>query len=142
MHVHTLYKAKRGSSKPLANFLDELEEDQKKWLKSLSISAKQARPDYALMLWCDRCSLILCQDHIPTAERKLEVQRGPCGSRHFLWQRGDKTLGVEAWPFEEDEFSVDVEVHKLNQLRFDTQAELEKALQKADIEYRSWVFRK
>jgi hypothetical protein len=45
-------------------------------------------------------------------ETQLEVQRSPCGSRHFLWQREDKTLGVETWPFEDDEFSVDVEVHK------------------------------
>lgn len=141
-HIHTLYRAKHASSKTLAKFLDELEEDQKKWFKSLSISARQAESDYAIMLWCDRCSLILCQDQIPTAKRKIEVQHGPWGSRHFLWQREDRTLGVETWPFEEDEFSVDVEVHKLDQLCFDNDGELKKALQDADVECKNWLFRR
>lgn len=142
MHVHTLYKKRRASSKALAKFLDELEEKQKKWCKSLNISASEVKPDYALLLWCDRCSLILCQNQIPAAQRKLEIQRGPRGSRHFLWQREDKTLSVETWPFEEQEFSVSVEVHKLNQARFSSKTELEKALQEAEIEFRTWTFRR
>jgi Protein of unknown function (DUF3891) len=142
MHVHTLYKSKRGSSKALDKFLDEIEAQQKAWRKSLEISVKQAKADYALLLWCDRCSLILCQGEIPAGERRLEVQRGPKATRHFLWQREDKTLGVEAWPFEEDEFSVNVEVHKLKQLKFENEATLRKALHEASIEFRSWTFKK
>jgi hypothetical protein len=142
MHVQTLYKAKKNTSKELARFLDELKGQQKRWRKSLGISDKQAKADYALLLWCDRCSLILCQDKIPAAGRKLEVQRGPRGTRHFLWQRDDQTLGVADWPFEEDEFSVNVEVHKLSQLRFESEAHLRKALQEAAVEFRSWIFKK
>jgi hypothetical protein len=142
MHVHTLYKSKRGSSKMLDKFLGEIENQQKQWRKSLGISVKQAKADYALLLWCDRCSLILCQDEIPAAERRLEVQRGPKGTRHFLWQREDKTLSVDVWPFEEDEFSVNVEVHKLNQLKFGSEAELRQALQEAEVEFRTWTFKK
>jgi Protein of unknown function (DUF3891) len=142
MHVHTLYQSKRGSSKTLDKFLSEIVAQQKEWRKSLDISAKQAKADYALLLWCDRCSLILCQDEIPASERRLEVQRGPTGTRHFLWQREDKTLGVEAWPFEEDEFSVNVEVHQLKQLRFENEAELRKALKETRVEFRSWTFKK
>ena len=142
MHVHTLYKAKRGSSNPLDKFLTEIEKQQKDWRKSLEISAKQAKADYALLLWCDRCSLILCQDEIPAGERRLEVQRGPNATRHFLWQREDTTLSVEAWPFEEDEFSVNVEVHKLKQLKFESETELRQALQAAEVEFRSWTFKK
>jgi hypothetical protein len=142
MHVQTLYKSKRGSSKALDKFLTEIEEQQKQWRKSLGISVKQAKADYALLLWCDRCSLILCQDEIPASERRLEVQCSPKSTRHFLWQREDKTLGVETWPFEEDEFSVNVEVHKLNQLKFDSEAKLRQALQEATVEFRSWTFRK
>jgi hypothetical protein len=85
---------------------------------------------------------MLCQGEIPASERRLEVQRGPKGIRHFLWQREDKTLGVEAWPFEEDEFSVKVEVHKLNQLKFESEAKLRQGLQKATIEFRSWTFKR
>lgn len=142
MHVHTLYNAKRASSKTLDKFLSELEERQKQWRKSLGISLKQAKADYALLLWCDRCSLILCQDEIPAAQRRLEVQRGPNGKRYFLWQRDDKTLNVEPWPFEEAEFFVNVEVHKLKQLRFNSEAELRKALREADVEFREWTFKR
>jgi Protein of unknown function (DUF3891) len=162
MHVYELYKSKQGSSKELEVFLAELKNNQKRWRKSLGLSDKQAKADYALMLWCDRCSLILCQDEIPASERRLEVQRGPTGTHHFLWQREDKTLGVEDWPFEDDssknssskngsskndssknnEFSVSVEVHQLKQLRFESEAELRKVLREAEIEFRSWTFRK
>jgi hypothetical protein len=142
MHVHTLYASKRKTSKKIDTFLDELEQQQKQWRKSLGISVRQAKADYALLLWCDRCSLILCQDEIPAAERRLEVQRTPGGKRSFLWQREDKTLGVELWPFEEEEFSVNVEVHQLNQLRFESEAELRKALRETEVEFRSWTFRK
>lgn len=142
MHVHTLYKSKRGSSKALDKFLDEIGVQQKEWRKSLGISVKQAKADYALLLCCDRCSLILCQGEIPAAGRRLEVQRGPQNTRHFLWQREDKTLGVEVWPFEEDEFSVNIEVHQLKQLRFENEAELRRELKEASVEFRSWTFRK
>ncbi len=142
MHVHTLYQSKRGSSKALDKFLFEIEAQQKKWRKSLGLSIKQAKADYALLLWCDRCSLILCGSEIPAAERRLEVQRGPDGKRYFLWQREDKTLTTEPWPFEEDEFSVTVEEHHLKQLRFNSEAELRKALQEADVERKKWTFKK
>jgi hypothetical protein len=142
MHVHTLYESKRGSAKALDKFLAEIEAQQKEWRKSLGISVKQAKADYALLLWCDRCSLILCQDEIPEAGRRLEVQRGTKNIRHFLWQRDDKTIGVEAWPFEEEKFSVDVEVQQLKQLRFENEAALRRALQEARVEFRSWMFKK
>jgi hypothetical protein len=60
----------------------------------------------------------------------------------YLWQREDKTLGVEAWPFEEDEFSVNVEMHQLKQLRFENEADLRKALKETSVEFRSWTFKK
>jgi hypothetical protein len=142
MHVHTLYAPKRSSSKALETFLSNLEEQQKQWRKVLGISVKQAKADYALLLWCDRCSLILCQDEIPAAQRKLEVQRGPDGKPYFLWQREDDTLVVEPWPFEENDFTVSVEVQQLKQLRFSSEAELRKALQDAEVEFRNWTFRK
>jgi Protein of unknown function (DUF3891) len=142
MHVQNLYKSKRGTSKELAKFLDELTDKQKHWRKSLGISDKQAKADYALLLWCDRCSLILCQEEIPAAQRRLEVQSGPKGTRHFIWQREDKTLGVEDWPFEAEEFSVNVEVHHLAQLKFESETALRQALREASVEFRSWTFRK
>ncbi len=142
MHVSTLYKPKRTSSKLLDKFLAELELQQKQWRNSLGISVKQAKADYALLLWCDRCSLILCQDEIPAGGRRLEVERGPKGTRHFLWQGDDKTLGVAAWPFEAKEFSVNVEVQQLKQLRFESERALRQALRDAEITIRTWTFRK
>jgi hypothetical protein len=142
MHVHTLYKGKRTKSKKVDTFLHGLEQQQKHWRRSLGISVKQVKADYALLLWCDRCSLILCQEEIPAAQRRLEVQRTPDGKRSFLWQREDKTLCVEPWPFEEEMFSVNAEVHQLNQLSFESEADLRKALQETQVEFRTWAFRK
>ncbi|MGL4611817.1 MAG: DUF3891 family protein [Trueperaceae bacterium] len=142
MHVQTLYAAKRQSSKALDKFLAEVKNLQKQWRKSLGLSVKDAKADYALMLWCDRCSLILCQDEIPSAGRRLEVQRGPRGTQHFLFQREDKSLGVEDWPFQEEEFTVNVEVHHLKGLRFESKTVLREALREAKVLFKTWTFRK
>lgn len=141
LHTSTLYEPKRGESGELDAFLDEQRDNQKRWRRDLGLRKREAEHDYRLMLWCDRASLILCQDQIPAGGRQLEVQQTPGGQQSFLRREGDAVV-VEPWPFEADEFTVEVEVHRLERLWFESDEELLDALVASEVRYRSWNLRK
>jgi Protein of unknown function (DUF3891) len=141
-HITKLYEPKRGASAELDAFLDEQHEKQRAWRKKLKITKKAVAHDYAVVLWCDRCSLILCQGEVPSDKRRLEVEPLPRGETSYLFQRDDKSIGSEPWPFEEDTFEVSVEVTRLTQLHFATLDELKQALVDGEVEVRAWTLRK
>lgn len=142
MHFSTLYEPKRGEKSELDTFLDEQQENQRTWRRDLGLKKADAERDYQLLLWCDRCSLILCQDNVPQAGRKLEVQATPSGEKTFLFESNDGSIVVEPWPFEEDNFEVSVEIHELSELAYESDEDLLEALRNAKVTYRSWQFTK
>lgn len=142
MHVSYLNEGKRGESEELDLFLDEQKEHQEKWRQELKITQEEADEAYAFMQWCDRLSLILCNRELPAGERALEISKGPDGKRYDIMQRSDRTVTVTPWPFEREEFPVTVEACYLNQVKFDSNEELAKALQQAPIQLLEWHFLK
>jgi len=142
MHFSTLYKPKRGESAELDTFLDEQKENQREWRRDLGLKKADAERDYQLLLWCDRCSLILCQGNVPQGGRKLEVQATPKEDKTFLFQSDDDTIAVEPWPFAEDDFEVSVEVHALSEPSYASDEDLLEALRKAKVRYQTWHFKK
>ena len=139
MHTTNIYAAKRNDE-GFAAFLDEQKALQQGWRRALKLSKTDAERDYAIMNWCDRLSLILCQKELPSASRRLEVAPLPGGDASFIWEREDKTVGLEPWPFGGDRFEVGVEVKLLSQLKFESDEELRAALKAAPTEVRSWTF--
>ena len=139
LHTTNIYAAKRDDE-GFAAFLDEQKERQKRWQRALKLSKADLRRDYAVMNWCDRLSLILCQRELPSDARRLEVAPLPSGETSFVWERVDKTVGLEPWPFGDDRFEVGIEVKMLSQLKFGSDEELQAALKDAPTEVRSWVF--
>ena len=138
-HTTTIYAAKREDG-AFAKFLDEQSALQETWRQALKLSKTDVERGYAIMHWCDRCSLILCQRELPSDARRLEVSRLPGGEASFIWERPDKTVGLEPWPFREERFEVGLEVTVLSQLRFGSDEELKAALKEAPTEVRSWTF--
>jgi hypothetical protein len=142
MHMSFLNEGKRGESPEIDSFLDEQIERQKQFRQGLQISQQEADEAYAFMQWCDRLSLILCQQQLPVGERALEISKGPDGKRYDVTQLPDERVSVTPWPFEENEFTVNVEVSHLNQLQFESSAALTIALQTAPIKTLEWTFAK
>jgi hypothetical protein len=140
MHLSRLNESKRGASEALDRFLDEQREHQHRWVKELGIKQEDTAAAYAFMQWCDRLSLILCQQELPADERFLEISPGPDGIRYDIMKRDDELVTVVPWPFEDDKFTVNVEACKLSQIRFESSAELSHALQTAPIEVLEWTF--
>lgn len=139
MHFAHLYGGKDADSE-LKAFLDEQTAQQRQWRRVLGLKKVEAQRDYQLMLWCDRMSLVLCQDQLPADERRLEVEATPAGRQSFMARRASGTIMVTPWPFEPDTFEVGVEVRHLTQLSFKSDAELLKALKTAASSYKSWTF--
>ncbi|WP_017652530.1 DUF3891 family protein [Fortiea contorta] len=139
-HVSRLNEPIRGKSPEVDNFLDEQLENQKRWTQELDIAQEDVDAAYAFMQWCDRLSLILCQQELPADERFLEISKGPDGQRYDIMQRSDQTVFVEPWPFEDDKFTVNIETCDLSQVKFNSSAELTQALKEAPIKPLEWHF--
>ena len=141
MHTSTIYVGERDDE-AFAAFLDEQAAHQKKWRRALKLSKADAERDYAIMSWCDRMSLILCQNELPTDSRRLEVTLTPTGEHSYVWQREDETLGLEPWPFSEGaQVKVSVEATYLTETRFESDEALHaQRSKKRRPEVKSWTF--
>ncbi|BAY98658.1 hypothetical protein NIES37_26100 [Tolypothrix tenuis PCC 7101] len=139
-HMSRLHGAKRGESPELDKFLDEQLQNQELWRKELGIDKQEVDAAYAFMQWCDRLSLILCQQELPADERWLEISKGPEDQRYDIMQRSDNLVSVNPWPFEDEKFTVNIEACDLSQLKFKSSAELSQALQEAPIKILEWTF--
>ncbi|MEH2164656.1 MAG: DUF3891 family protein [Nostoc sp.] len=140
MHISRLNEPSRGNFAELDKILDEQLQNQQRWRKELGIKKEEVDAAYAFMQWCDRLSLILCQQELPEDERFLEISKGPDGQRYDIMQRSDRSVIVKPWPFQEKQFTVKVEACELFQTEFESSAELSQALQSAPIKEVEWIF--
>ncbi|MDZ7958537.1 MAG: DUF3891 family protein [Aulosira sp. DedQUE10] len=139
-HMSRLSESKRGESPELDKFLDEQLQNQERWGKELGIEKTDVDAAYAFMQWCDRLSLILCQQELPADERWLEISKGPEDQRYDIMQRSNRLVTVNPWPFEDEKFTVNIEACDLSQLKFKSSAELSQALQQAPLKILEWTF--
>ena len=142
IHTSFLNEGKRGESAELDSFLDEQHDHQKQWRQELKLTKSEVDSAYAFMQWCDQLSLILCQRALPVGERALEISIGPDGKRYDVRQRSDSHVSVEPWPFEAEQFTVNVEACYLSKVKFDSNNDLIAALQTAPIKVLAWTFAK
>ncbi|BAY78484.1 hypothetical protein NIES25_49580 [Nostoc linckia NIES-25] len=140
MHISRLNEPSRGISSELDKVLDEQLKNQKRWREELGIEKEEVDAAYAFMQWCDRLSLILCQQELPADERFLEISKGPDERRYDIMQRSDKLVVVKPWPFQEEKFTVNIEACDLSQIKFKSNTELTQALQQAPIKVLEWTF--
>ncbi|MCF2149303.1 DUF3891 family protein [Desmonostoc muscorum LEGE 12446] len=140
MHISRLNEPSRGKFSELDKLLDEQLQNQQRWREELGIEKEEVDAAYAFMQWCDRLSLILCQEELPADERFLEISKGPDGQRYDIMQRRDQLVVVKPWPFQDEQFTVNVEACELSQVKFESNTELTQALQQAPIKVLEWTF--
>jgi hypothetical protein len=139
-HISYLNQSKWGSSTEWDDFLQEQVQHQERWRQELGIEKDEAERAYQFMLWCDRLSLILAQKQIPDDHRALEITSGIDGQRYDVRQLPDEKLTVEPWPFELDEFMVNVEAVSLSELAYSSNEALVTALKQAPVKVLEWTF--
>ncbi|MCU0551815.1 MAG: DUF3891 family protein [Leptolyngbya sp. Prado105] len=140
MHLLRLNAAKRGTSPEADAFLDEQIENQKRWRTNLEISEADAIAAYDFLQWCDRCSLILCQQKLPADERWLEISQAHDAQRYDIKQLENGLVTVTPWCFQDAQFTVNVEAVMLSEVKFKDNDDLTAALQSAPRKVLEWTF--
>jgi Protein of unknown function (DUF3891) len=140
-HAQELY-GREHVSKKLTALLEAEQRRRMSLLHELRTTDAALEAAYAVLQWCDRASLILCQNALPSMHRRIEIAALGDGKRYEFWQAEDDTLSVEPWPFSSDSFAVHVEVRTVHQLSFESDRELERCLSKCPVEDRAWNFQK
>lgn len=140
-HAQELY-GREHVSKKLTALLEAERRKHVSVLAELRTTDAVLEAAYAVLQWCDRISLILCQNALPTMHRRIEIAALGDGKRYELWQKEDDTLSVKPWPFSSDCFDVHVEVRTVHQLSFASDRELERCLWESPVEDRAWSFHK
>ena len=94
------------------------------------------------MLFCDRCSLILCQDQVPQVGRKLEINKTIDNKTYFISSNDDGTLTISPWPFAKNAFELDLEYRILTEASFNGNQALKGAIEEADVAIRTFTITK
>ena len=139
--MHTCFLNQGSDDPEIAQFVEKQKQLQREWREELGVGEEEANSAYDFMKWCDRLSLILCQDQIPSSERKLEINNSPNGEKNYIVKSGD-AITVTPWCFKEDEIKIYVETSHLSQVEFKDNEEITKALQEAPRQYKEWVLTK
>lgn len=140
VHQCRLNQSIKEKSTEAEAFLKQQLENQKQCRKELKVTKADVDKAYAFMQWCDRLSLILCQHELPDDERALEISKGHDGQRYDVIQFSNDLITVVPWCFEDKHFTVNVEASILNEVKFEDNLSLTKALQQAPRTILEWTF--
>jgi hypothetical protein len=141
-HLDFLYDSLREKSAKAKEFLDEQMSFRKKTVSHYGIDKDKAASHYALLRFCDRCSLILCKNEVPDSERKLEINTSLDGKPHFISCKKNGNLTVTPWCFEADSFEISIEETILEQTKYKNQQELKEVLEATPRRNVTWKFEK
>ena len=139
--MHTCFLNQGSDDPEIAQFVEKQKQLQREWREELGVGEEETQSAYDFMKWCDRLSLILCQDRIPSSERKLEINNSPNGEKNYIVKSGD-AITVTPWCFKEEEIKIYVETSHLSKVAFKDNEEITKALQEAPRKYKEWVLTK
>lgn len=140
MHIDFLYGDLENDA-TFKSFLKDQNDLRKKLRKHYNVNKATAKSYYELLRFCDRCSLILCQNKFPALNRKLEINQSINDKKYFIYLRDDGTLGVEPWIFEKKSFEVGVEKRNLDKASYNSNLELKEDLEKAEVLRLKWTFK-
>lgn len=140
IHLCRLNKDAKGKSAEADAFLKQQLQNQRQCRKELKVTKNDVYQAYAFMQWCDRLSLILCQQELPKDERALEISKGHDGRRYDIIQYDDNLVTVTPWCFESNQFTASVESSILTQVKFEDNLSLTQALQQAPRTILEWTF--
>ncbi|WP_238751596.1 DUF3891 family protein [Neolewinella maritima] len=139
MHYEFLY-AGQSVDERLKALLKDIATRRKQLLRQRHWKQKVLATTYGYLRFCDRLSLILCGEDVPTLGRQLEINDA-LGKVHYLRQQPDtERLTVTPWPFTTDRFTVRGESFVVQQLAFASSAALGDVLRDTVAEVREWEF--
>lgn len=140
MHLNFLYSA--VELKEMQTYLENIETEGKQIRSCYELSKEEVVHGYNLLQFCDRCSLILSKETIPTAGRSLEINTSIKDKTYFIRKTDSGNLAIEPWPFENDTFKIKSEILVVEQAKFKNNQDLKEALNTAETQLKEWTFSK
>jgi len=140
-HLAYLYESLANEFAPMKEFLKEIDGHRKRQRSLYDMSKKNEDDSYDLVLFCDRLSLILCQEEIPDTGRMLEINSTIDGKKYFI-QQTEKGLNIEPWIFKKNRFQIEHEYRIITEPFFKSNMELRDALETANIGLRRYIIHK
>ncbi|SDS74705.1 Protein of unknown function [Gillisia sp. Hel1_33_143] len=139
-HLQYIYSDDASKNKSLSNFLNKLGTVKKNYMKPYNLKSEDIINIYQIMIFADRCSLILCQHAIPTKKRKLEINKSIENKTYFIWNNDPNEVIVEPWIFDDTNFKLSCEYKLLDQSAFTNNKEFEDVLHKTPVKIKNWRF--
>lgn len=138
LHMDFLYSAM--DYKPMQAFLKKHSGIHATTYQLYGTNKKEAEKSYQVLRFCDRLSLILCLDEIPSSERELEINTSIANKTYKISQQHTGGIIVVPWCFQEDSFELSVEKRFLKQAKFGGNQELKEALKESEVKLTKWKF--
>ncbi|WPY99803.1 DUF3891 family protein [Christiangramia sp. OXR-203] len=141
-HLEFLYKDLSEESKMIHRFMNEIREEIKKLMKVNSMADQEVHDLYQIMVFADRCSLILCQNGVPAKNRELEINTSIQNTKYVISRNEADDIFIEPWIFEQDSFELSCEYKMLEKASFSGNKEFEDCLRNTPISLRHWKISK
>ena len=96
---------------------------------------------YGIVRFCDRLSLMICQNELPDAQRSFEINNALGNKIHQLKDKNGRLI-IDPWPFVGTELTIQYEYHKLKQRSFKNSETFYKAVDESRIGLEKITFSK
>ena len=141
-HLEFLYGHMRSESKRIKNFFQNEKALRKQALSIYKINKAEVSHAYQCLKFCDRLSLLLCMDKVPTPNRKLEINTSIDNKTYFVEMSQNQNINVEPWVFDIDKFELSVETRFLNAASFSSEKKFKEVLESTAPNLKSWILSK
>ncbi|MGB3591430.1 MAG: DUF3891 family protein [Nonlabens sp.] len=138
-HLEFLHLDLARDDKRLKNFFNELHDLKKDIRATYKINEPQSIEYYQLVKFCDRCSLIISMQQVPSRGRKVEINNSIDGQTYFM-SSSNNAINVQPWIFEPDEFQITTEVYEVPNTTFANSSELQEYLLTHQPVLQTWQF--
>lgn len=141
-HLRFIYEEDAKEKKTIFNFLNELEKIENQFIKDHGHTKTEVNAIYQVLIFADRCSLILCQNKLPAKNRALEINTSIDGNRYWIKEKESSEIQIEPWIFEKNSFTLSAEYKLLEKSSFTSNSEFEKLLKESPVRLKKWNFSK
>lgn len=141
-HLNFLYSGQADNNGSMKQFLEQITEDRKRQRKLYNLSSNDEKRFYDILLFADRCSLIICQGKIPTLGRELEVNQSIDDKTYHICKIDNSCVTLEPWPFQFDELNLSYEYRVVGQASFSNNEAFSKSLNACMPSLRKVEFKK
>jgi len=141
-HLIFIYKEMASEKKTIRDFLEKLDKKEQQYIKSQNLTRDEVDSIYQIMVFADRCSLILCQAAVPNKNRMLEVNTSINDQTFWISEKPTTNIRIEPWIFRSKHFTISAEYKLIEKNSFSSNEEFQRLLSESPVRFKTWTFSK